>query len=822
MDQEFQITIHRADGGDDTLPATKVVFSPYRCFPLDGSENETACLRALGQHLLLKEVPISFYGAGKFLRSLLKAVPELKNRIQYILDDHPDDRQEIEGVKAIPPDALTKDASLVFLCETRTQKRWEMTRNLRQGLEVISPEILAELDWRLIPKQAWMPAIETIYPLNVPELEFLPGQDMILLDVPARNMALMPNGLGFVHNALKKAGITFQTVDSDIVIYHRFHIHRLLDGPEKLETSAGREIPADPWLTENYDFWGEDDAIGYFQDAIDEIADGIIKARPKILGISVQACNEKFAAAVAEKVKAEAPEIIILVGGFSCYNPITAREAAPYADYAAIFETDLTVGPLVKRLLTGETVTDMPGVISRFDPPDRDYVPGPIPHDLDDIEFPKYEWYGINLYRNWNGYQLTPIIASRGCRWSRCTFCAERFIWRIHSVDPFVDELEWLVSQGCNLFMFNESDLSGMPEKLVEICEEIVRRGIKVRLTGQLRVHKKAARQFFDSLKAAGFVALRFGIDAWSRNTLRLQKKGYTVPMIRQNLEDCWEAGIYTEVNTVVGVPGETEEDTQETIDNIIANKPYIGRIANINPLILANGGVYWEAPEKHNIAFREPKEEIYKKNKRAIPAHLWYSTEPYIDHEVRKDRFERIILALHNADFNVGVWAEKIIDAVKSGSDANRGGKNSDKRAAASKNIQDAVQEAEAAFENLDRKPSEPAMRADSVLGERRVEEPTLDRQIVLQDGTFYAVTTNHDLGAGINDALLKRPSFEVFPVSKNRGQIWLNGALHLALSPRRLAKYGSRAFTTLRKEGLGNLMSKARDYLDWNGQQH
>ena len=135
---------------------------------------------------------------------------------------------------------------------------------------------------------------------------------------------------------------------------------------------------------------------------------------------------------------------------------------------ADVIEADLTVGPLMEALARGERPRNQPGVLSRFDAPDRRFIPAPMVHNLDQIEFPKYEWCDLSLYRNYNDYQLTPIIASRGCRWSRCTFCAERFYWRIRSAKNFVDELEWLVDQGCHLFMFNESDLNGMPEKVLE------------------------------------------------------------------------------------------------------------------------------------------------------------------------------------------------------------------------------------------------------------------------------------------------------------------------------------------------------------------
>jgi hypothetical protein len=145
--------------------------------------------------------------------------------------------------------------------------------------------------------------------------------------------------------------------------------------------------------------------------------------------------------------------------------------------------------------------------------------------------------------------------------------------------------------------------------------------------------------------------------------------------MLSQNLRDCWESGIYTEVNWVIGVPGETDRDVEDGIDLILKNRKYIGRLANINPLILVNGGVYWLDPEAHNIKFREPKEELYAKYPRALPADSWYSIHPYIDAQVRKERFERIVIALHEAGFPVGPWAAKVIEDVNLARDPNRAG---------------------------------------------------------------------------------------------------------------------------------------------------
>ncbi|WP_119421653.1 B12-binding domain-containing radical SAM protein [Desertibaculum subflavum] len=647
------------------VEGTRVCFSPYQCFAVMDAESR-ALLGRLAAHLAGK--PGLALWNGPLLEPLLERAPELRQKILHVITPEVGPVSgAVAGIPVCAPDALPGDVKTVFLCETRAVERMLAEEGLRDDLDVIDATVLSEIAFDVIPMRAWTPIARNIYPIKVPRIKFSGSTDMILLDCPARNLALMPNGLAYVHNALKRAGINLETFDLDIVAYHRFHIRRLFDEGGRIVLPSGRILPTDPWQAENYDLWDNPELLAYLAPIIEEAANEIIRARPRILGLSIQQCNEKCSRLLVNKVRAGLPDIVILVGGFSCYNADVGLRAFPEAEYMCIGEADLVVGPLVKRLAAGERPKDVPGVLSRHDTPGRMFVPAPMQHNLDQLDMPRYEWADLSIYRNYNGYQLVPIIASRGCRWSRCTFCAERFYWRIRSPQNFVDELEWLVEQGCTLFMFNESDLNGMPDKLLEICDEIIRRDIKVRLSGQLRIQKTSDRAFFDKLHAAGFVALRFGVDAFSENTLRLQKKGYTVDMVRQNLRDCWEAGIYTEVNWVIGVPGETDADCDEGVDLILENRRYIGRVANINPLILVNGSVYWIDPERYGIRFRTSKEQLYAENQRYVPADAWYSVEPYIDAQVRKERFERIVTKLYDSGFKMGAWVDQIVADVRS-----------------------------------------------------------------------------------------------------------------------------------------------------------
>ncbi len=663
-----QVLIRLTDGKRrQEIQGHRVAFSAWQCFGHDRVAKHPDLLAALGADLLTR-AGLVIYGNPEFITALLTVTPALQDHALAILKGQPmpDGSALPEGLPPFKLEEIPAEAKVVFHAEISAFRRAQLERRLGGWVEVLGPEHARQVSPTLIPDQAWSPVQRNIYPIPIPEVLIEAGLEMLLIDCPARNLALMPNGLGYVHNALKRAGVHFQTFDLDIVAYHRFHMHRLFDIGGTVTLADGRDMPVDPWQAEHYDLWNEGPVVDYFRPLIEEAAQAIIAARPKVLGLSIQECNEALSRELVQRVKAALPDIVVLVGGFSCYNADVGLRAFPEADYMCIGEADLTVGPLVEALARGECPRGVPGVLSRYDSPGRRFIPAPMPQDLDKLDFPRYEWFDLSIYRNFNGYQLTPVIASRGCRWSRCTFCAERFYWRIRSAKNFVDELEWLANQGCSLFMFNESDLNGMPEKVLDICNEIIRRDIKVKLTGQLRIHKKSDRAFYQKLHDAGFVALRFGVDAFSANTLRLQKKGYTTDMISQNLKDCWECGIFTEVNWVIGVPGETDADTEEGIELILKNRNYIGRLANINPLILINGSVYWIDPEAHGIHFRLPRDELYAKYPRVIPAEHWYSEGPYIDGHVRKQRFERIVRALIAAEFPVGPWAQRIIEAVE------------------------------------------------------------------------------------------------------------------------------------------------------------
>jgi radical SAM superfamily enzyme YgiQ (UPF0313 family) len=202
--------------------------------------------------------------------------------------------------------------------------------------------------------------------------------------------------------------------------------------------------------------------------------------------------------------------------------------------------------------------------------------PSPPPEDLDALPFParhllKWEEYGGSVEFGFivpRGQRWTHIIGSRGCPFS-CTFCASHVVFgrrvRERSIGNILDEMEQTHrTYRVENFTFSDDNFILREDRTREFCDEILRRGLRIRWSCLARVGHS-----LDTLKLmrkAGCVLVGMGVESGSQEMLTRLKKGTNLEVIREAFAKCREAGISTKAFFMVGLPGETVKDFEASV----------------------------------------------------------------------------------------------------------------------------------------------------------------------------------------------------------------------------------------------------------------
>jgi anaerobic magnesium-protoporphyrin IX monomethyl ester cyclase len=204
----------------------------------------------------------------------------------------------------------------------------------------------------------------------------------------------------------------------------------------------------------------------------------------------------------------------------------------------------------------------------------RHNAPRP-PLNVNELPFPA--WQHIDPYDYPDAAKLYPFItvfAGRGCT-GRCTFCVTPQVmygraYRARDARLVVDEIEY----DLRLFpflkeiMFEDDTLTLKRHKdhLVAICEEILRRGLKISWAANARPDLRDP-EVFKLMKRSGCRWLCVGYEFGNQQMLNNVHKGTKLEHMREFSELAHQAGILVNGCFMIGAPGETRETAIETIE---------------------------------------------------------------------------------------------------------------------------------------------------------------------------------------------------------------------------------------------------------------
>ncbi len=264
---------------------------------------------------------------------------------------------------------------------------------------------------------------------------------------------------------------------------------------------------------------------------------------------------------------------VALIGSHPTFFHQEILEENPAVDGIIRGEVEMTIKELALHLARGEDLTQVQGLTYRQGSQIQVNAPRPLIEDLDSLPFPARHIVSHDGYRAaiYSGDRPTAMVSSRGCPY-HCVYC----LWpetlyghkfRARSAENVVDEIEHVVRDyGVDEIYFDDDCLTLNKGRVLEMCKLLLERGVDVDWIVQARVDT-VDREVLAAMKEAGCHYILFGVESGSTKMLEVMKKRITLDRVRQAFKDCRELGIKTQAFFLFGVPGETNETIEETIE---------------------------------------------------------------------------------------------------------------------------------------------------------------------------------------------------------------------------------------------------------------
>jgi len=299
----------------------------------------------------------------------------------------------------------------------------------------------------------------------------------------------------------------------------------------------------------------------------------ILDWKPDLIGIGATTVIFEGAKELATSLKDAAPQIPIVLGGY--HVTLLPEEAMGHEafDIGVLHEGEYTIIEIIEHYQGERKLSDIDGIIYKDKETNKFVrtVARNKTRKLDELPFPARHLLPPDLYRpipiDEHGLPKFAMITSRGCPHG-CAFCQKAGSgYRSRSPRLIVDEIEHLVRDfGAKDIAIVDSLFCANKRRVMAICDEIIRRGVKVSWTCSSRV-EVVDREMLQRMKEAGCWRTRFGIESGSDGVLDFISKGITKEKIRNAITAADEVGLRPKAFFMVGHMPDTPDTIRETID---------------------------------------------------------------------------------------------------------------------------------------------------------------------------------------------------------------------------------------------------------------
>ncbi|MFB3883650.1 MAG: radical SAM protein [Thermodesulfobacteriota bacterium] len=265
-------------------------------------------------------------------------------------------------------------------------------------------------------------------------------------------------------------------------------------------------------------------------------------------------------------IKRNLPEVHITLGGphVSIYPELTLSHTV--VDSIILGDGEIPMLKLLDHLEFGAPFS-IDGLYLRKDPPSKGFK-SYVLEDLNSIPHPERKLLPLDDYTSVlaKDSRITTMITSRGCPY-RCVFCKLSFQEpKFRSALNVLDEMEQIQGFGIKELEIYDDTFTWSKKRLVEICQGVVERDIRLRWAIRDRVNN-VSEESLHWLRRAGCNRIHLGVESGNPNILKHIKKNIDLQQAKQAVDLAKKAGFTVLTYYMIGLPGEREKEVMETIE---------------------------------------------------------------------------------------------------------------------------------------------------------------------------------------------------------------------------------------------------------------
>lgn len=269
-----------------------------------------------------------------------------------------------------------------------------------------------------------------------------------------------------------------------------------------------------------------------------------------VIGVSCTTPNFPDAMKCLERLQQYRGKKLIVVGG--AHAILHPEQFKQHADVVSVSEADFEISRIVED---GKAYNEK----TRLD-------------NLDCSPMPIYNFitYPIERYtRTWDFDDSTDVITmntSRSCPHS-CSFCDVKKIWGkkwvAKSAERVLNDIEHVAHLSKSIY-FREDNFSCSRKRLVDICNGIINRGLKIKWACEMRADS-CDEEILSLMAKSGCVGVYVGAESGSDRMLKIYNKCITRQQIIDACLTAKNFGINVLMSIIEKHPDETKEDVELT-----------------------------------------------------------------------------------------------------------------------------------------------------------------------------------------------------------------------------------------------------------------